>query len=151
VEQYSADSAGSLASIAAITANLKNSLQQSRLDSGTKPHALTGSGAEVVSGRVLVFFESEPAEADRQFLIKMMAAIHLQQGELVLEWGDFPEKKCPIVLGVGLSSKKSTRLESLRPDRFELPSLSAIQSDPQIKREAWETLKLLAGKLKDLS
>ncbi len=101
--------------------------------------------------RVLLYLESEPHAVDRQFLLKMMAAIDLSERDVTMEWGEFPEAKTPIVLGVGLEGRKSSRLAALRPDRFELPALARIQSEPSVKREAWETLKRLARALRERS
>ncbi|MBU6376163.1 MAG: hypothetical protein KGQ59_09225 [Bdellovibrionales bacterium] len=149
VQQHSADSTDPVASIATITAQLKNALQQPRAESGPKSSVALGPQSTSERARVLVFLEGEPTKADRDFFLKMMAAIQVQEKDLVLEWGDFPEAKCPVVLGVGLSTKKSNRLSSLRPDRFELPALEAIQSDARTKRDAWELLKTISNKLKE--
>jgi hypothetical protein len=150
-----ADSAESMAKVASIAASLKQSLLQGgRAEGVTSAAAKSPSvptSAPVGNARVLVYLEAEPSASELEFLLKMMSAIHVGEEDLVLEFGDFPETRVTkIALGIGLSKKKSARLFSWRPDRVELPALSAIQQDPALKRESWEKLKQLAARLKEL-
>ena len=99
---------------------------------------------------VLLYLDREPPAAEREFLLKMMSAIQLSEDEVSFEWGDFPESKSLVILGVGLEIKKSKRMSALRPDAYEIPSVERIQGDLKLKREVWEKLKSLAIRLKEL-
>jgi hypothetical protein len=140
-----ANPAESMAQIASITASLKHDLAVSnRLRPPAETTTLPSSAA-----RVLVYLEAEPDAVDREFLLKMMSAIQLVEADLAIEFGDFPEARATVAVGIGLSSKKAARLRALRPDGFEIPALSAIQQNPAVKREAWEKLKQLSLRLKE--
>jgi hypothetical protein len=149
-----ADPAESLAQVASITASLKqNLLHAGRAEGGTPAASRSTSlstAASVGNARVLVYFEVEPSTSELEFLLRMMSAIQLTVGDLAIEYGDFPEARAPVAVGIGLAPKKAARLSALRPDRFELPALAAIQQDPVLKRESWEKLKQLAARLKEL-
>lgn len=153
--ESSADPAESMAQVSSITASLKQNLLQGGRAENVMPAATRSQSSSISAplgnARVLVFLEAEPSTPEHEFLLKMMSAIQLGQEDLVLEFGDFPEARATrVAIGIGLSKKKSARLFSLRPDRFELPALAAIQQDPALKRESWEKLKQLAARLKEL-
>jgi len=149
-----ADPAESMAQVASITASLKQNLLSGGRVEAVTPAAMrsrsSSISAPVGNARVLVYLEAEPSTAEMEFLLKMMTAIQLAPGDLAIEFGEFPEARATVAVGVGLAPKKAARLSALRPDRFELPPLAAIQQDPALKRESWEKLKQLAARLKEL-
>jgi hypothetical protein len=151
--EHSADPAESIAQVASITASLKQNLLHGGRTEGATPAASRSgslsSAGSVAKARVLVYFEAEPSNPELEFLLKMMSAIQLGAGDLAIEFGDFPEARATVAVGIGLGPKKAGRLHALRPDGFDLPALSAIQQNPAVKREAWEKLKQLAVRLKE--
>ena len=138
------DPSDSIARVSSITASLKQKLQH-------EPRVSFSPEKETAPTKVLILLEAEPSASERTFLEKMMSAIQVMPHDFVVEWGAFPEHKAPVVVGLGLGVKQSERLLALRRDRFELPSLQSIQSDPQKKRMAWETLKKIAERLRELT
>ena len=109
---------------------IRDSLRQS-LRPGAAPasEAPAPASRRATSVALLLLLESEPSAEERVLLEKMMSAIHLEGDRFAVEWGEFPEVPASVVIGVGLGSRKADRLAAVRRDRFEIPSLPAIQSD----------------------
>ena len=131
-----------------------NFLPAKALVMARKPQAIevqapseTPAPSSTLDPKVLIFAERLLSSEESELLVKMMAAIGLTPKDYVVEAGEFPVASCPWVIAVGLSEKKLSRLEALRPDPTVLPQLSVIQSDVAQKREAWEKLKQLQIKL----
>lgn len=135
--------------VSAIRDSLRESLRPGAASS-SEAHAPAPVSRGAAPVTLLLLLESEPSADERVLLEKMMTAIKLGQDRFAVEWGEFPEAPASVVIGVGLGSRKADRLAAVRRDRFEIPSLPAIQSDPLVKRAAWETLKKAAERLRSL-